>query len=75
MFFTGTRPGEAMALKFSDLQGEYIYITKTISEHGEREINTPKTNSSIRKIRIDKILKADKFFERKYKGTRKCRTK
>ena len=59
MFFTGTRPGEAMALKFSDLRGDYIYITKTISEHGKREIDTPKTNSSIRKIRIDKVLKND----------------
>ena len=59
MFFTGTRPGEAMALKFSDLQGNYIYITKTISEHGNREIDTPKTTSSIRKIRIDKLLKKD----------------
>ncbi len=59
MFFTGTRPGEAMALKFSDLKGDYIYITKTISEHGNREIGTPKTRSSIRKIKIDKFLKND----------------
>lgn len=59
MFFTGTRPGEAMALKFSDLQGDYIYITKTMSEHGNREIGTPKTNSSIRKIKIDKVLRND----------------
>lgn len=66
MFFTGTRPGEAMALKFSDLQGDYIYITKTISEHGNREIDTPKTNSSIRKIRIDKILKNDLLSLKKY---------
>ena len=59
MFFTGTRPGEAMALKFSDLKDDYIFITKTISEHGKREIDSPKTNSSIRKIKIDKILKKD----------------
>ena len=26
MFFTGTRPGEAMALKFSDLHNNYISI-------------------------------------------------
>lgn len=58
MFFTGTRLGEAIALKFSDLQGDYIYITKTISEHGNREIGTPKTLSSIKKrfIKIKKIL-------------------
>ena len=66
MFFTGTRPGEAMALKFSDLQGDYVYITKTISEHGNREIDTPKTNSSVRKIRIDKFLKNDLLNLKKY---------
>ena len=55
MFFTGTRPGEAMALRFSDLQNDYISITKTISEHGQREIDTPKSISSVRKIRIDRF--------------------
>lgn len=66
MFFTGTRPGEAMALKFSDLQGDYISITKTMSEHGKREINTPKTITSIRKIKIDKFLRNDLLNLRKY---------
>ena len=56
MFFTGVRPGEAMALKFSDLNKYYIDINKTISEHGEREINSPKTLTSYRKISIDKRL-------------------
>ena len=66
MFFTGTRPGEAMALKFSDLQGDYICITKTISEHGKREVSTPKSNASVRKIRIDKFLKNDLLKLKKY---------
>ena len=71
MFFTGTRPGEAMALKFSDLQGDYIFINKTMSEHGNREIDSPKTNSSIRKIKIDIFLKNDllrlkKYYEKVY---------
>ena len=66
MFFTGTRPGEAMALKFSDLQGDYIYINKTISEHGNREVDTPKTSSSIRKVRIDRMLKEDLLKLKKY---------
>ncbi len=57
MFFTGTRPGEAMALKFSDLQGNYITINKTLTTKGGRTIDTPKNNSSIRKIEIDKTLK------------------
>ncbi len=59
MFFCGTRPGEAMALKFSDLRGDYISINKTIDEHGKRELGTPKTFSSNRLIAIDKKLKKD----------------
>ena len=68
MFFTGTRPGEAMALKFSDIKGKYISINKTIDEHGKREIGTPKTLSSIRIISIDKKLLFDlKKLEKNYK--------
>lgn len=66
MFYTGTRPGEAMALKFSDLHNGYINISKTIESHGKREIGTPKTFSSIRNIKIDKILERDLFALKKY---------
>lgn len=62
MFFTGTRPGEAMALRFSDLNDNILSITKTLDEHGtngKRLIGTPKTKSSIRDISIDKKLKKD----------------
>lgn len=59
MFFTGLRPGEAMALKFSDLDHKILSINKTIDEHGKREIGTPKTSSSIRNIKIDNILNKD----------------
>lgn len=59
MFFTGIRPGEAMALKFSDLSNGYINISKTIDSHGKRQIGTPKTVSSNRKVRIDKVLEKD----------------
>lgn len=59
LFFTGVRPGEAMALKFKDLSDGYIDISKTINSHGKREIDTPKTLSSIRKVKIDKLLEKD----------------
>ena len=60
MYFTGTRPGEAIALKFSDLYFNEISINKEISEHcinGSRIIDTPKSMSSVREITIDKKLK------------------
>ena len=59
MFFTGTRPGEAMALRFSDLNYCKLSIDKTISEHsfdGVRVIDDPKSISSFRTIAIDKKL-------------------
>lgn len=65
MFYTGTRPGEAMALKFSDLSGGYINISKTIESHGKREIGTPKTLSSNRKVKIDRFLERDLLALRK----------
>lgn len=71
MFYCGTRPGEAMALKFSDLSENTLSINKTIDEHGKREIGLPKTDSSIRKIVIDDTLKKDllnllKIYKSKY---------
>jgi len=76
MFYTGVRPGEAMALKFSDLNKGFISINKTISERNNhltktRTITSPKTISSIRDIQIDKklnsdLLKLKKFYEKKY---------
>ena len=71
MFFTGTRPGEAMALKFSDLYKYYIDINKTIDEHGTREIGTPKSINSYRQIKIDKklykgLIKLKKYYIKKY---------
>ena len=71
LFFTGVRPSEAMALKFSDLKGFYISINKSIQRRGNREIDTPKTVSSYREVIIDKKLRQDlltlqKYYERKY---------
>jgi len=59
MFFTGTRPGEAMALKFSDLDRNYLTINKSIQRKGKRDFDTPKNEYSIRKILISNILKKE----------------
>jgi len=59
MFYTGVRPGEALALKFKDLKNGYINISKTMNSHGKRDLGTPKTNSSNRMIAIDKVLERD----------------
>lgn len=59
MFYTGCRPGEAMAIKVRDLNDNFITINKTIDEHGKRELGTPKTQSSNRVIYISDKLKKD----------------
>ena len=70
MYFTGTRPGEAMALKFSDLSKYQISINKTIDERNNRKIGTPKTKKSKRKILIDKKLYKDLIkLKKEYQNT------
>lgn len=48
-----------MALRFSDLKGNYITINKTIDSHSDRSVGTPKTFSSNRTIEIDNKLKLE----------------
>jgi len=52
LFFTGVRPGEAFALKFSDLHSFSVKINKTIDSHGSRDVSFCKTFSSYRTISI-----------------------
>lgn len=61
MFYCGTRPSEAMALKFSDIKGDCISINKSIERRGDRDLCTPKNKSSYRNVYIDKQLKKDLF--------------
>lgn len=56
LYFTGLRSGEAMALKFSDLKGNYLSINKSIERRGKRNIDLPKTKNSIRNIKISYLL-------------------
>lgn len=57
-FFTGARKGEINALKWSDLEGNILHISRTIGQKGKGEDDetTPKTVSSIRDIQIPKQL-------------------
>ena len=66
MYFTGTRPGEAMALKFSDLYFNEISINKEISEHCINGSGVIDSTKSYRTVFIDKKLKKDLLKLKKY---------
>lgn len=74
LFYTGTRLGEANALTFNDVEYDLIFINKTISKeiiNGKRQITTPKTKTSIRRIKIDNILVSEinelkEYYKQKY---------
>ena len=55
MYFYGTRPSEAMALRFSDLEKNYIHINHSIHRKGKRELDTPKNQSSIRTLKLNSL--------------------
>lgn len=57
MFFTGVRPGEAMALRFCDIDDCYVHIEHNIHRKGDRNLDTPKNQSSIRNIAITDDMK------------------
>lgn len=59
LFYCGLRPGEAMALKFNDIHKYYIDVNKSLNRHGNREIDSPKNQSSIRQVKIPKFLYND----------------
>ncbi len=71
IFHFGTRPGEAMALKFSDVYGGYLYIHNNIQRRGNRELDTPKNQSSVRYINLSFLMRWKLFclkcyYEKKY---------
>lgn len=57
MFFFGTRPSEAMALRFCDIDNDYIHICHSIHRRGKRELDTPKNQSSIRDLKLSNLAK------------------
>lgn len=74
MYFYGTRRGEAMALRFSDLDGKYIHIRHNIQRRGNRELDTPKNQSSVRTLKISlierfRIYHLKSYYIKKYGNT------
>lgn len=61
MFFVGTRPSEAMALRFCDIDGNYVHIRHSIHRRGKRELDTPKNQSSIRDLKISNLARIRLF--------------
>ena len=56
--YTGLREGEALALKWSDidLENKRISIAKTVARiHGKQIIQSPKTKTSVRTVLIDNM--------------------
>lgn len=67
LFFTGTRPSEAMALKFSDVHGKLISINKSIERRGNRDLITCKNVYSNRDILLSKrVLRYIKILFKMY---------
>lgn len=57
LFFCGPRPSEAMALRFSNLEGIFAHIGYSIHRRGKRELDTPKNQSSIRDIKLSLLMR------------------
>ena len=53
-FYTGLRKGEIHALKWSDIDGEYLSVKRSISQkqRGEDRETAPKNKSSVRTLQI-----------------------
>lgn len=71
LYYTGLRQGEALALNWNDFKNGYLDIEKTISKEmvdNKHIINTPKTNKSIRQVKLDdeliiKLKQLKKFYQ------------
>ncbi|MBQ9072013.1 MAG: site-specific integrase [Bacilli bacterium] len=66
MFFNGPRPSEAMALKFTELDGFKIHIRHSLQRKGKRELDTPKNQSSVRIIKISLLMRIRIWLLKRY---------
>ena len=76
LFRTGLREGEALALTFNDINKNILFINKTLSKeyyNGKKIITSPKSRTSIRKIKLDNytltaINKLKKYYKTNFKN-------
>lgn len=66
LYSYGTRSGEAMALKFSDLRGKHLHIGSSIQRRGKRAIDTPKTPNFNRFLTLDIVMRLKMFILKCY---------
>lgn len=71
MYFYGTRPSETMALRFIDIKKGYACIIHSLHRKGDRDLDTPKNQSSIRAIKLNvfmifRIWLLKKYYLKKY---------
>lgn len=71
MYFYGPRPSETMGLRFCDKNKNIIHINHSIHRKGDRELDTPKNQSSFRKFKISwlmcfRIWRLKKMYVKKY---------
>ena len=73
-FFTGMRKGEINALKWSDLEGDFIHVRRSITQKtkgGDQE-TPPKNKSSYRTLQMPKrliaILEQHRILQQRVKG-------
>lgn len=66
LFFYGARSGEAMALKFSNLNDKKLYVGSSMQRRGKREIDSPKTINSERVLYLKPIMRFKIFILRCY---------
>lgn len=56
IYFFGTRPGETTAFRFLDKKGRYIKVSHNMPQKGEKILDTPKNQSSIRIIKLSLLM-------------------
>jgi len=74
----GLRPGEAMALKWSDLEGSLLHVRRaaTVGKRHTYTLHRPKTRSSVRAIPLDpRTVLALKTWKEWYQGPERTRAK